>query len=183
MPNIVQLLVVILVGVWAAREKQEGEQWCMVRVAAPSRSSWGRVGRGCWRVPVTSLLRLARHHSLELRKGKPPPHSAPPHLLITVCHSTQRWLWAKLPEQVDLGQPLEDDNSGSFACFIERLQEGFLALIGDLRWSPEQKNGYPAREYMENYCGKELPVAEKPVGGKRMFRETLRLEQELLRLP
>lgn len=134
-------------------------------------------------MPVTGLLRLARQHSLDLRKGKPPSHFTPSHLLITVCHSSQRRLWARLPEQIDLSQALEDDDSGSFACFIERLQEGFLALIGDLRWSPEQKSGHPPRKYMENYCGKELPRAAKPVGGKRMFRETLRLEQELLRLP
>lgn len=177
------LLVVLTVVVVVAGEQQVGGQWCLVRVAAPPGSSWRRLGGGRRRVPVARLLRLARKHSLELREGRPPPYCAPPHLLVTACHVPQWRLWAKLPQQAGLNQALEDDNSWSLACLIERLQEGFLALVGVLRRSPEQKEGAPTREYMYNYCGRELPVAGKPAGRKRIYRETIRLEQELLRLP
>lgn len=179
-------MVVAVVMVEVAGQQQVGGQWCSVRVAASPESSWWRVagvGGGPRRVPVAGVLRLARQHSLELRKGRPPPHSTPPHLLVTACQNPPWHLWAKLPQQEDLDQALEDDDSRSFACLVERLQEGFLALVGVLRWSLEQKEGAPAREYMYNYCGRDLPVAGKPAGGKRMYRETTRLEQELLRLP
>lgn len=179
--NFMPLLVIVVLVVAEAEEQQIRGKWCLVRLAAPPGSSWRRMSGGHWRVAVAQLLRLMRQHSLELREGRPPLHSAPPHMLVTACQDRKWQGWAQLPEKASVSHALQDDDSSSFACVVERLQEGFLALFGMLRWSPEQKEGAPPREYMYNYCGRDLPVTGRPVSSKRMYKETIRLEQELLR--
>ncbi|MPC72562.1 hypothetical protein E2C01_066874 [Portunus trituberculatus] len=153
---------------------------CLIQMKAPVGSCWQRLGDGARRVPLSRLLRVVRQHNLKLREGRLSPHSSLPHLAVT-CHSRRR-MWAVLPQANSLPHTLEDDSS-SFPCFCERGQEFFMKLFGVLRWSPEQEEGAPERHFMPNYCGIDLPVKNKPVGGKRMYKETLRLEKELLALP
>ena len=166
---------VVQVDAVAGRGRQ-----CLVRVVVPVGSCWQRLGESARRMSLSRLLWLARQHNLKLRQGRPPPHSPRPHILVTNCH-TRRRMWATLPQQGGFPHALEDDNSS--ACILERLTEILLGFFGALPLSPEQKDGAPPRVYMLNYCGKDLPVKRKPVGGKRMYNETLRLEKELLALP
>lgn len=176
-------LVIVMVAptVVQVDESDGREQHCLVTVVAPV-GSCQQMGGGPRRVSLSRLLGLARQHNLKLREGRPPPHTVQPHFLVTTCHPRRR-MWAMLPHQGSSTHALEDDNSRTFPCIVERVQETFLALFGVLPWSPEQKDGAPQREFMINYCGRDLPLKRKPVGGKRMYKETLRLEKELLALP
>lgn len=176
-------LVVAMVTPKGVQIDEEGdkEQQCLLTVVAPLESSWQQLSGGPWRVSLRRLLWLEKQHNLKLQEGRPPPHTAEPHLLITTCRTGYK-MWATLSHQAVSNDALEDD-SYSIECIIERIEEFFLVLFGRLPRSAEQMDGTPPRTFMVNYCGRDLPVQRKPVGGKRMYKETLRLEKELMALP
>lgn len=165
------LLVVATAGLVSHGLGQDEQ--CVATLQAPEDSPWRAMGVAPIKISLSKATRFADKHGLKLEKGPPSPLDFQARVTLACEHLGEM--------RMALPSAAEDDSN--FGCWLDNFRENFFKFIGKLKKIPDQYLDSPLRVYMENFCGKELPVAP-PAGdtGSSMTRNTRYMNKKLKRI-
>lgn len=149
------------------------DEQCVATLQAPEGSPWRVMAVAPIMVSLSKATRFAEKHGLELEEGPPAPLDSRARVTLACDHlGDMRMLL-----------PSADEDDSNFGCWLDKFRENFFKFIGKLKKIPDQYLDSPPRVYMENFCGRELPVAP-PAGDTRssMKRNTKFMNKKLKKI-